>query len=385
VTVPLTLAFLAAGPPGTRGGSGYGETFARLRWRHAVGAAGAVRVVELSPSDPAPSADLDAAGRWLAVFDLEAIPVALAGARAESLPSGALAARRLSLPPRAPSPQTLRELETAAYGLEEAGGLLPAVAFSARELAPRDGETAGQWLARVVSAATPADPSMFSALALADPSDAPREELASRIPESCLRIVDVGCGRGATGASLKSRSPAPTVTGIEKDPLAASAAAKRLDRVLTRDAAVGLSELAAAGERFDAFLLGDVLEHTADPVAVLAAARRAADASATLVASVPNAGHLSLLRDLALGRFDPVPAGLEDAGHLRWFTRASLAEALAESGWSVESIEGLPGAEPPDADVFRPVLAGIAGPGAPPDWDVYQWIAVAHASPRPER
>ena len=67
---------------------------------------------------------------------------------------------------------------------------------------------------------------------------------------------------------------------------------------------------------------------------------------------MPNVGHLSLARDLLLGRLDPVPAGLCDAGHLRWFTRSSLAEALEESGWTVASIESAPGAPPPDPEPF---------------------------------
>src|SRR5207247_9631115 len=112
----------------------------------------------------------------------------------------------------------------------------------------------------------------------------------------------------------------------------------RVGRGIGGDANRALADLAREGEEFDAFLFADVLEHLADPVEALARARLVAAPGATLVASVPNAGHLSIVRDLVRGRFDPVPAGLADAGHLRWFTRASLGETLAEAGWRADVI-----------------------------------------------
>jgi hypothetical protein len=84
------------------------------------------------------------------------------------------------------------------------------------------------------------------------------------------------------------------------------------------------------------------------------------------------------VRDLVLGRFDPVPAGLADAGHLRWFTRASLEDALEEAGWKTDRVEGLPGAAAPDAQGF------LERASAFPEVDAaslatYQWVAVARA------
>jgi 2-polyprenyl-3-methyl-5-hydroxy-6-metoxy-1,4-benzoquinol methylase len=168
------------------------------------------------------------------------------------------------------------------------------------------------------------------------------------------------------------------VTGIESDSRAACVAAGRLDRVLTADALEGLEALGREGARFDAFLFADVLEHLEDPVRALWLARRLAEPGARLIASVPNVAHLSLVRDLVSGRFDPVPAGLADVGHLRWFSRDFVREALEEAGWRVEDIHGLAGAAAPDAETFLGALA---------EWEdldreslaTYQWIAVAVA------
>jgi SAM-dependent methyltransferase len=152
------------------------------------------------------------------------------------------------------------------------------------------------------------------------------------------------------------------------------------ERVLEGDIERVLPALASEGERFDAVVFADVLEHFENPVEILAAACPVARKGGLVLVSVPNAGHLSVVRDLLLGRHDPVPAGLCDAGHLRWFSKAFLAEAIEEAGWSLEKIEGIPGAPPPDAEAFLSLAKSW------PEADLeslatYQWIATGWARP----
>ncbi|MCA1582765.1 MAG: class I SAM-dependent methyltransferase [Acidobacteria bacterium] len=351
----------------------YGRLFSRLRWRRAVAAE---TEADLDPSASADGA-FAAAEIWAVVLLSAAVPwgkLALS-----SLPSGAPAlAGRLAPASGASAVHTLRELESGAHDLPASAGPPPLLAFRIADFLPRPGETVTAFLGRVAAAHPAALPGGLAALVAGDPSERERPELIERLPPGGRRLADVGCGSGATGAALKRRDPLLDVTGIEIDAAAASRAAARLDRVVCGDAASALSALALEGHRFDSFLLGDVLEHTADPVALLTAARSAAEPGARLVASVPNAGHLSVVRDLTLGRFDPAPAGLLDAGHLRWFTRPFLAEALEEGGWSVYSIDGIGSEPPPGEQEFLDSLAGW--PGLDPALlSVYQWIAVATA------
>ena len=216
------------------------------------------------------------------------------------------------------------------------------------------------------------------AVRLEERSNRERPELTRRLPSGRLRILDVGCGAGAGIADGKARHPDWLVTGIERDPDLAAEARRRCDRLLEGDLNEALPELIASGERFDAIVLGDVLEHLDDPFRALGLCRSLAVPGTRLLVSVPNAGHLSVVRDLLMGRFDPVPAGLCDAGHVRWFTRASLAEALEATRWRVDRISGEPGAPPPDADALRALAA--TWPGADGEsLGVYQWIAEAVA------
>jgi SAM-dependent methyltransferase len=167
---------------------------------------------------------------------------------------------------------------------------------------------------------------------------------------------------------------------VERDPLRAGRARQTggYERVLEGDIAGVLPALAAEGARFDALVFADVLEHLEDPVEIMAAARAVVDEGGMMLVSVPNVAHLSVARDLVLGRHDPVPAGLCDSGHLRWFSKSFLAEAIEEAGWKLERIDGIPGAPPPDVEPF------LALARTWPEADVeslltYQWIATARA------
>lgn len=366
------LAFLT--PSSSRG---YGDWFARRRWESAFDPVGGVADIA-SPS----SAGEAFAGpeSWLVVLDPSSLP--LPGAEPpEPVPGRVVAAASGRLPP-ACAVHTLRELEGTRWEPESGacdGGHTAAILFRPSDFPARSGETVAAYLQRLCAGEPAAVFDLrLAALTLADPFGHDRAEVTRHLPRTTRRLLDVGCGAGEAGRSLKRAIPTLAVTGIESDPGAAGRARKCLDHLLEGDAPAVLSLLIAQGALFDGFLFADVLEHLEDPVAALEKARALAEPGATLVASVPNVGHVSVVRDLLMGRFDPLPAGLPDAGHLRWFTRDFLSQALEEAGWRVERIEPLPGADPPGAAAF---IDGLSGWG-PLDRDgllAYQWLGIARA------
>ena len=316
---------------------------------------------------------------WILVLDEVAIP----------LPDGEVAANpgRIRVasarsPASPPYVHTLAELERAgpapAEDVSADPERAPAVAFSVSDFVPRPEETVEEYVRRLLATAGRAGAAPgFSALAFDGPAGE-RPEIARHFPPDIRRLLDVGCGAGDVSALLRRANPGLTVTGVERNRADAARARLRLNRLIEGDATEALRQLAGEGAKFDALLFADVLEHLDDPIGALSIARGIAEIGATLVASVPNVGHLSLVRDLVRGRFDPVPAGLADAGHLRWFSRASLEDALEEAGWRTVRVEGLAGAAAPDASRFLDLARAF------PDVDessltTYQWVAVARA------
>jgi len=356
-------------------GSGYGRRLARLRWRRWLGAAREFTTNQKAPAETV-FADVQTG---VIVREENAIPAPLSDL--EALASGRIVAARALGVADAPPVHTLREIEEVGLPLgDRSSSAVPvAVLFDPRVVPPATAESLSEYSRRVLgeAASRPADP-RFCALLFEELADHPRPELVELLPRGAQSLCDVGCSAGTVGAAWKQGVPAGRVTGIESDSRAASIARHRLDRVVNADAFVALEALGREGAEFDVFLFGDILEHLEDPIRALCLARRLARPGARLVVSVPNIGHLSLVRDLIAGRFDPLPAGLADVGHLRWFSRGFLREALEEAGWHVEDIRGHPGAAAPETEPF---LASLA------DWDkldrqglqTYQWIAVAVA------
>ncbi|HEX3773903.1 MAG TPA: class I SAM-dependent methyltransferase [Polyangiaceae bacterium] len=148
------------------------------------------------------------------------------------------------------------------------------------------------------------------------------------------RILDVGCGVGANGRRIRELAPEARIVGIEPNERAATLARHALDEVF--EGTLEAWAKTAEDARFDAVLLSDVLEHSAEPVAFLRQLSELPSVrQATFVVSVPNYGvWYNRVRTL-FGRFEYSWSGLYDRTHLRFFTRRSLKKLLDYTGFSL--------------------------------------------------
>lgn len=162
-----------------------------------------------------------------------------------------------------------------------------------------------------------------------------RHDLLDRISTSAKNILEFGCGEAPLGKALKERQQC-RVVGVELDRAAAAIAKKRIDDVYCGDVREIVSILS---EKFDCIVGGDIVEHLDEPWSFLADLRHIAAPGGTLLLSLPNVAHASIVADLLQGRFDYVYMGLTCVGHLRFVTRQSIEDMLSIAGWEVVSIE----------------------------------------------
>lgn len=166
-----------------------------------------------------------------------------------------------------------------------------------------------------------------------------RSEIAPLLPAMAERVLDVGCGAGATLHWLKQTGRCRVGVGIEMMESAAAIARTRADQVIVGDANLLVASALDAAS-FDVVLCLDVLEHLVDPWAFVAKLPRLLKPGGLVIASLPNVRHLRVVLPLLLaGRWRYESSGLLDRTHLRFFTRESALELLAGGGLKVQRWE----------------------------------------------
>ncbi len=165
-----------------------------------------------------------------------------------------------------------------------------------------------------------------------------RPEVVALVPQTCMRILEVGCAAGETGHALKQQHPGREVVGVEYSPVAAAKASKLLDRVF-----VGDSErlsLPYPDGYFDCIIYSDVLEHLRDPDALLLRHKRLLAKDGLMVMSIPNLQHISVMNQLMEGRFTYQDEGLLDRTHIHFFTWHEIKAMLERCGLVPGLVQG---------------------------------------------
>ena len=152
----------------------------------------------------------------------------------------------------------------------------------------------------------------------------PRHELRERLllklflsAEPGREVLNAGAGQGSFSRLLEERGFAVVSTDVS--PAACDVLARRVRGPVVR---ADVTALPFADSRFDAVVLGEVIEHVAEDVSALAEARRVLRPGGVVALSAP--AHP--------GWFGPSD---EWAGHVRRYTRDSLLAACAAADLGV--------------------------------------------------
>ncbi len=166
--------------------------------------------------------------------------------------------------------------------------------------------------------------------------DNPRTVLIDLITETPQRVLEIGCGTGATGLALKQKFQDIEYVGVEPDEGAAKIAQTRLDRVIFSDIEkVQLDTFGLAKGYFDLIICADVLEHLYDPWKILFTLRDNLVPDGRILASIPNIQHMSIINNLVNGNWTYKNDGLMDATHIRFFTLGEIIKMFSGTGYKM--------------------------------------------------
>lgn len=158
-----------------------------------------------------------------------------------------------------------------------------------------------------------------------------RRDIGPLLPQACGRVLEVGCGAGATLKWLSDSGRARHTTGIELCAEAAAVARGRVDRLLEGPVEQHLDALPA--DSFDLVLCLDVLEHLVDPWQVLQRLTTLLRFGGSVIVSLPNVRNRRVVFPLLFGgHWNYVDAGIMDRTHLRFFTREGSVQLLEQAG-----------------------------------------------------
>jgi 2-polyprenyl-3-methyl-5-hydroxy-6-metoxy-1,4-benzoquinol methylase len=170
-----------------------------------------------------------------------------------------------------------------------------------------------------------------------------RKEMLAFVPDSCKKILEVGCGDGSFSIQLKERK-GTEVWGVEMHPESASIASERLDKVICGNFLALMQSDQLPVNYFDCIVFNDVLEHFPNYDEVLQEIKKILSASAYIVTSLPNFRYVGNLWEIIIKKdFRYKTSGVLDYTHYRFFTQKSIGRIFDEAGYQVRKSYGVNG------------------------------------------
>ena len=197
-------------------------------------------------------------------------------------------------------------------------------------------------------------------------------QLITHNPEQPIKVLEVGCGMGATLAKIQYLWQRSEVCGIEIAERVAEIGANYLD-IIQGD--IETMEIPYLEEQFDYIILADVLEHLYEPERAIKRLIPYLKRGGAFLCSVPNIMHVSALLPLLQGQFDYQEAGILDRTHIRFFTLDSITKLFQACGLEIEALTGTGGDELPEKEKqMMEALEKVPGIAPTKAFQVYQYI-----------
>ncbi len=211
----------------------------------------------------------------------------------------------------------------------------------------------------------------------------PRTDIIQFISEArdkAIRVLEVGCGCGATLFRIKYMWPHADVKGIEIVDKIAEIGANNCDIIQGN---IESMELPYEKEYFDYIIFGDVLEHLFEPDKVLKKIKPYMKKDASLLVSIPNIMSATVIVPLLCGNFQYEDSGILDRTHVKFYTLYTIIKLLDECGYKTETYRkvchndlGI-NIKKEYMEALYNVLDSISGSADREQFDVYQYILKA--------
>ncbi|MEG0962700.1 MAG: methyltransferase domain-containing protein [Lachnospiraceae bacterium] len=191
--------------------------------------------------------------------------------------------------------------------------------------------------------------------------------------QEAFSVLEVGCDLGATLLEIKNRYPNSRTYGLEINQQAV-AVAKHIANVCTDNIE---EKNISFSEKFDYIIFGDVLEHLHHPEEVLGYCKELLKDNGTIIASIPNIMHISVMEQLINGKFTYQDMGLLDETHIHFFTYYEMEGMFQRQGYQIEEVGSVQMKLSESQKELKQILSGLSENTKDFMYSTYQYIVRA--------
>lgn len=193
------------------------------------------------------------------------------------------------------------------------------------------------------------------------------------IKDQPFNVLEIGCACGATLIEIKRRFCNASLYGIELDE-GPSSIASHFASISNEN--IEKASLNYPENFFDYIIFGDVLEHLREPGQVLTTMKRYLKEGGSILASIPNVMHISVMKPLLSGYWTYEDAGILDRTHLKFFTYEEIMRLFKSCGYCVGPVSAT---TVPISEEDKTLISKLASiKGVPETWfQAYQYLITA--------
>ncbi|EML6500070.1 TPA: glycoside hydrolase family 99-like domain-containing protein [Clostridioides difficile] len=152
-----------------------------------------------------------------------------------------------------------------------------------------------------------------------------------------IKVLEIGCGVGATLIEIKNRYKKAQIYGIEIDKNSGYICSKIFNKSIGN--IEKMEELEYQDNFFDYIIFADVLEHLKSPWDVLLKVKRYLKNDGNILISLPNIMNISVIEEIINGSFSYKQAGILDKTHIRFFTLNEMYKLFSDTGYKIEQVK----------------------------------------------
>jgi GT2 family glycosyltransferase len=164
-------------------------------------------------------------------------------------------------------------------------------------------------------------------------------EMKNMVDRDVARVLEIGCGCGATLLRFKWDNPTADLYGVPLSQNEAAIAEKFFDVSVKDIVAIEDVQLNYQKKSFDVIILNDIFNKLNNPKQFLIKIKTLLKANGRLLISIANMNHIKTFRNLINDHWQYA----EDSEYIRHFTLTDIRKIFADAGIGIEQITGMTG------------------------------------------